>query len=59
MAFTALDTAYLLDDRSVAELIEMEKSGSAPVSEENFSSRMASADRLAQLSTLLASARTS
>lgn len=57
MAFTALDTAYVLDDTSVAELIELEKAGSAPVSAVNFSSRLASADRLTQLSALLATAR--
>lgn len=57
MAFTALDTAYVLDDTSVEELIELEKAGSAPVSDPSFSSRLATPDRLTQLAAIVSSTR--
>ncbi len=57
MAFTALDSAYVLDDKSVAELIEMESAGSAPISSQGFVSRSATSERLSQLTAILSNAR--
>lgn len=54
MAFTALDSPYILSDESAKDLLAMEKEGSAPVSSAGFVSRAADTARLTQIAASLA-----
>jgi hypothetical protein len=54
MAFTALDSPYILSDESAKDLLAMEREGSAPVSSIGFVSRAADSARLTEIVASLA-----
>jgi hypothetical protein len=58
MAFTALESPYILDDASGADLVALEQEGSAPVSSKGFVSKAASVERLVELVSLMRAATT-